>query len=77
MAYPVLDEALPLDQTSDNFRFSAAVAEFGMLLRNSAFKGDATYEQVRELARSAMGEDETGYRLEFLQLVETAELLGG
>ena len=53
------------------------VAEFGMLLRDSAFKGDATYEQVRELARSAMGEDETGYRLEFLQLVESAELLGG
>jgi Ca-activated chloride channel family protein len=77
MAYPVLDEALPLDQTSDNFRFSAAVAEFGMLLRDSAFKGDATYADVRELARSAMGEDETGYRLEFLQLVETAELLGG
>jgi Ca-activated chloride channel family protein len=77
MEYPVLDEALPLDQTSDNFRFSAAVAEFGMLLRDSAFKGDATYQDVRELARSAMGEDETGYRLEFLQLVETAELLGG
>jgi Ca-activated chloride channel family protein len=77
MVQPVLDEALPLDQTSDNFRFSAAVAEFGMLLRDSAFKGDATYEQVRELARSAMGEDETGYRLEFLQLLETAELLGG
>jgi Ca-activated chloride channel family protein len=75
MTHPVLDEALPLDQTSDNFRFSAAVAEFGMLLRDSAFKGDATYENVRELARSAMGNDETGYRLEFMQMVESAELL--
>lgn len=77
MSYPVLDEALPPDQTSDNFRFSAAVAEFAMLLRDSAFKGDATYDTVRDLARSAMGEDETGYRLEFLQLVESAKLLGG
>ena len=75
MTHPVLDETLPLDQTSDNFRFSAAVAEFGMLLRDSAFKGDATYENVRELARSAMGADKTGYRLEFMQMVESAELL--
>ncbi len=76
MVHPVLDAPLALDQTSDNYRFSAAVAGFGMLLRDSEFKGDATYADMRELARNAMGEDETGYRLEFLQLVETADLLG-
>ena len=75
MEHPVLDEPVPADQTSDNFRFSAAAAGFGMLLRDSAFKGDATYETIRDLARGALGEDEAGYRLEFVQLVETADLL--
>jgi Ca-activated chloride channel family protein len=75
MVHPVLDNIVPLAETSDNFRFSAAVAGFGMLLRDSEFKGDATYEAIRELARDALGEDETGYRLEFMQLVETADLL--
>jgi len=62
--------------TSENFRFSAAVAEFGMLLRNSEFKGAASYEGVRELAKSALGEDEQGYRGEMVRLVEIAEGLG-
>jgi Ca-activated chloride channel family protein len=72
---PVLDESIPLDQTSDNFRFAAAVAEFGMLLRDSAFKGDATYQDVGELAQGSLGDDEAGFRFEFLKMVETAELL--
>jgi Ca-activated chloride channel family protein len=72
---PVLDESIPLDQTSDNFRFAAAVAEFGMLLRDSAFKGDATYQDVGELAQGSLGNDEAGFRFEFLKMVETAELL--
>ena len=66
-----------LAQTSDNYRFSAAVAGFGMLLRDSEFKGSATYPGLKELAQGAMGEDETGYRLEFIHLVETADLLDG
>ncbi len=75
MVHPVLDEAVALDQTSDNYRFSAAVAGFGMLLRDSSFKGDATYADMAALAKGAMGEDEAGYRMEFIHLVETAELL--
>lgn len=75
MVHPVLDETVALEQTSDNFRFSAAVAEFAMLLRDSAFKGDASYEDVLSLAKEAMGDDDTGYRLEFVHMVETAELL--
>jgi len=75
MVHPVLDDVLPLEETSDNFRFAAAVAEFGMLLRDSSFKGDASYADVLSLAGEALGEDEAGYRLEFLRLVETAELL--
>jgi Ca-activated chloride channel family protein len=58
--------------TSDNFRFSAGVAQFGMLLRDSRFKGSATYEKTRELAKSALGKDEQGYRGEMVRLVEVA-----
>jgi Ca-activated chloride channel family protein len=51
------------------------VAEFGLLLRDSQFKGDATYAQVLQLAKEAKGQDEAGYRAEFIRLVETVELL--
>ena len=57
--------------TSDNFRFSAAVSEFGMLLRGSEFAGNTTIETVLDLARSSKGIDEEGYRSEFIQLVKT------
>lgn len=75
ITHPVSAEALALDQTSDNFRFSAAVAEFGLLLRDSKFKADAAYAHVLELATAAKGQDEEGYRAEFLQMVETVKLL--
>ncbi len=57
--------------TSDNFRFSAAVASFGMLIRGSQFMGNATIESVLDLAKNAKGNDEEGYRAEFIQLVKT------
>ncbi len=62
-------------QLSDDFRFSAAVAAFGMILRDSAFKGDATLDQVLALARDAKGEDRDGYRAAFIRLVEEYQLL--
>ena len=65
-----------LAQTSNNFRFSAAVAGFGMILRNSAYKGSANYDLVANLGKNALGADEEGYRTEFLQMVKTASLLG-
>ncbi|RIJ34306.1 vWA domain-containing protein [Pontibacter oryzae] len=61
--------------TSDNFRFAAAVASFGMLLRESEFKGDASYAQVLELAQGAQGKDTEGYRAEFIRLVKSRSLL--
>lgn len=64
-----------LDNSSDNYRFSAAVAGFGMLLRNSKFKGSATYDSVLELAKGALGNDKEGYRTEFLQMVQSANTL--
>ena len=58
--------------SSNNFRFSAAVASFGMLLRNSDYKQQSSYDQVLQLARSAKGEDANGYRAEFIRLVQSA-----
>ncbi|MBM4187935.1 MAG: DUF3520 domain-containing protein [Gemmatimonadetes bacterium] len=62
---------------SADFRFAAAVAEFGMLLRNSEFKGKASYGSVLAQARAARGPDDEGYRSEFIRLVETAARLAG
>ena len=61
--------------TSENFRFTAAVAEYTMLLRNSEFKGQASYQQMLELARGAKGRDPEGYRSEFVRLVEVSQLM--
>lgn len=57
---------------SENFVWSASVASFGMLLRNSEFKKDATYEKVINWAQASKGKDENGYRAEFIQLVKMA-----
>ena len=60
---------------SENFRFAAAVAEYAMLLRNSEFKGQASYPQALALARNARGIDTEGYRSEFIKLMEISQLL--
>ncbi|MBL7725709.1 MAG: von Willebrand factor type A domain-containing protein [Chitinophagaceae bacterium] len=73
--HPVKDKQVPVAKTSDNFRFAASVAQFGMLLRNSEFKSYASYADVLSLARKAKGNDEEGYRSEFIRLVESAQML--
>ncbi|HER08447.1 MAG TPA: DUF3520 domain-containing protein [Bacteroides sp.] len=72
---PVKGKVLEPDETSANFRFSAAVAEFGLILRDSEYKADASMEQVIALAKAARGEDEEGIRSEFLGLVRLADSL--
>ena len=72
IVHPVTDSHIALTNTSDNFRFSAAVASFGMLLRNSEFKQNASYQQVVQLAKGAKGTDTNGYRQEFINLVQAA-----
>lgn len=64
-----------ISQAPEDFRMAAAVADFGLLLRNSEHKGNATYEQVLKLAGNARGKDEEGYRAEFIQLVKKAQLI--
>ncbi len=73
--HPVKDKEISVAKTSDNFRFATSVAEFGMLLRNSEFKSNASFDNVLTLARKAKGNDEEGYRSEFIRLVESAQLL--
>lgn len=68
---PAFDEA-PVD-----LRFAAAVAAYGMILRGSDQKGEASLPQVAKIAASAFGGDDGGYRAEFLDLVRKAESLGG
>jgi Ca-activated chloride channel family protein len=75
LVIPVLESTVDFALASDNFRFSAAVAEFGMLLRNSRHMGDASWDQVLRMAKGAMGTDHEGYRHEFINLVRTAQAL--
>jgi len=71
----VLDKKKSLTSASENCKFSSAVAEFGMILRDSKFKGDADYKTVLAMAKQSKGKDDEGYRAEFIRLVEMAQLL--
>jgi Ca-activated chloride channel family protein len=75
IVHAVTDQSLELNRGSDNFRFVSAVAEFGMLLRNSEFKQKASFEKAYALGKSALGTDAEGYRREFLLLIKGAEKL--
>lgn len=60
-------------ETTDRYRFSAAVAAFGMILRNSKYVGTASRSDVITLASGARGADPDGYRAEFIRLVQSAK----
>ena len=60
---------------STNLRFAAAIATFGMILRDSEYKGNANYDLVMKLATQGQGEDQEGYRGEFIRLVEQSREL--
>ena len=75
MEVSVIDKNTSLDNASENFRFSAAVAGFGMLLQDSKYKNDLTYDGIIRLAREATRYDPEGYRKEFIRLAESAALL--
>lgn len=74
LEYPV-EAAVYRDEPSLNLTFAGAVAEFGMLLRDSEYKGKADFDQVMELAESCVGRDSDDYRKEFLELVHVAASL--
>jgi Ca-activated chloride channel family protein len=77
LEFPVKDDGRRYAQASEDFKFAASVATFGMILRDSKFKGNASYDAVLELADESKGVDKDGYRAEFITLVRTAKSLAG
>ncbi len=69
---PVNDRVKKLEKTSENFRFAAAVAQYGMILRGSDYLKQGSIEDVLSQARAARGADTEGYRGEFIKLVNTS-----
>jgi Ca-activated chloride channel homolog len=75
LSRPLADETRPFAEASEDLRFAAAAAGFGLTLRGSKHRGDLSFGQVRDMARAARGEDPDGLRAEMIRLVERAELL--
>ena len=73
--FPFKDAGRSFAQSTRDFRFAAAVAGYGMLLRDSPHKGGANWALVHEVATEGKGEDRDGYRAEFVGLVEKARAL--
>lgn len=74
---PVKDAKAKLRDASKDFQFATAVAGFGLMLRDSQFRGGLSWEKVRGLAIQGKGEDPLGYRGEFIQLIDKANGLSG
>ncbi|WP_434940328.1 vWA domain-containing protein [Shewanella sp. HL-SH8] len=68
-------EVKGIQQTSDDFRFAAAVAGFGQLLNHNHYVHNTDYDKLITLAQTGLGEDRFGYRHEFVQLMRSAKLL--
>jgi Ca-activated chloride channel family protein len=66
---------IPWVNLSNDYKFSASVAGFGMLLRESEFAKNLTFDQLIEWANQSKGKDENGYRAEFIRLVEMAKAI--
>lgn len=73
----VLDNNKTIEMASQNLKFASAVAQFGLLLRDSRFKGNASFSNINNLVENSLGDDLRNYRGEFLELVRKAERLKG
>jgi len=71
IVHPLIDSNILLSRTSDNFRWSASVAAFGMLLRESEYIKNFNYDAVVQMAQNSKGEDKEGYRIEFINMVKS------
>lgn len=69
MEHTLSRQQITVSHSSENFRWSAAVAAFGMILRDSQHKGQANLDMVLRLAEGARGPDPEGYRAEFIRMV--------
>ncbi|MFK8111433.1 MAG: von Willebrand factor type A domain-containing protein [Rubripirellula sp.] len=75
MEHIVFDTGTSFDETDNEFQFAAAVASFGMLLRDSEHRGDWGYGDVMQTAQASTGTDKHGFREEFVELVSVAQSL--
>ena len=75
LSKPVAATSLPIEKSSPDQRFSAAVSAWGMLLKNSDYKGKTSFEWILTTARNAKGKDPQGERTEFIRLVELSWML--
>lgn len=72
---PVKGKLRDFEKASENLRFAAAVAQYGMILRSSNYLKEGSIDDVLSMARAARGEDSEGYRGEFIKLVGTSKAL--
>ena len=72
MEFPVRDSDKNFDKASGDFKFAASVAAFGMVLRDSPYKGSATLEDALSWAKEGQGKDSHGYRGEYIRLLHRA-----
>lgn len=73
----LIDQNKAIESASDNLKFASSVAQFGLLMRDSRFKGSANFDNVMSLANSAKGNDLKGYRNDFVDLARKASRLKG
>jgi Ca-activated chloride channel family protein len=71
--FPIVDERHRFADASEDFKFAAAVAGFGMVLKDSKYKGSATFASVAEWANAGRAYDPGGYRADFVSLVQRAK----
>ena len=75
LSVSLTDKLISIENASLDFKFAAAVAEFGLLIRDSEFKQQAGFDNLIGLARAGKGKDNFGYRAEFISIAENAKLL--
>jgi len=73
LEFPLRDTGAVFANATQDFKFASAVAAFGMVLRDSPYKGSATLPEIEEWAKDGTGSDAGGYRHEFTELVELAQ----
>ena len=73
LSQALLDEARSIEAAGLELRWSAAVAQYGMLLRDSEHKGEATWDSTAALAHGALGQDHSGLRAEMASLIRAAQ----
>jgi Ca-activated chloride channel family protein len=76
LEFPLADRGGSFNSASSDFQFAASVASFGMVLRQSQYRGSSNLAAVEEIASGALGTDIGGYRAEFIDLVRRAQALG-